>query len=383
MSSQTALSADAGSGASDQTPSTLVAQLKRMASPDAAADRLSILRSITDLYFAGAGHHTDTEVYLFNDIMERIVDQISRSDKIALATRLSAEADSPYGIVRKLAFDSEVDIARPVIQYSSVLGEEDLVRLAQQAPQSHLEVLADRRNISASITDVLIDRGNQNVLHTVSANRTAEISLGGFRHLAERALDDPKLQGLLIDRPDLSKEAVDRLLPAISDALAARLKARGLDIADGSVDAVLTSARNQFVEALGQRKKNARSVQVMVSMIESGDMTLEQAVASVVHSERLLDAATILSHFVKLDRNTVFKMLANGPQPAIAILCRSLEFEWTTVESILALRAKKQRMLPGAERTSKREYGEMEAAAAQRIVRFWQLRANVGPAQAG
>jgi len=90
---------------------------------------LELLHKVTDLYFEGVGQHTTSESYLFNEIMERIVDmflarpqarkwrQISRSSRIFPSNHRAQS--SPITRTPK--------VARPVLRKrASSLTEDDL-----------------------------------------------------------------------------------------------------------------------------------------------------------------------------------------------------------------------------------------------------------------
>ena len=49
-------------------------ELTRIAAERSPEKRLELLHKVTDLYFEGFGNHSASESFLFNDIMEKIVD---------------------------------------------------------------------------------------------------------------------------------------------------------------------------------------------------------------------------------------------------------------------------------------------------------------------
>ena len=57
----------------------------------------------------------------------------------------------------------------------------------------HLHAIALRRTISEVISDILIERGDSKVVHTVAKNAGARISDGSFRELVARSVDDAEL----------------------------------------------------------------------------------------------------------------------------------------------------------------------------------------------
>src|SRR5215212_3591901 len=107
-------------------------ELIEIAAERSPEKRLELLHKVTDLYFAGVGEHTTSETYLFNDIMEKIVDLFSRDLKRQVSTNLAILPDFPGNVVRKLADDADAEVARPVLRNALSLNEDDLVRIAER-----------------------------------------------------------------------------------------------------------------------------------------------------------------------------------------------------------------------------------------------------------
>ena len=203
-------------------------ELKYLAEERSAEKRLDLLRKISDLFFAGIDMHSEAETSLFNEVIERIVDQISGDAKIDVATNLATLPGFPLPVVRKLARDNDIEIARPVICGALGLTDLDLIEIGRKASDQHLDAIAGRAPLSEAVTDVLIDRGSPGVMHTVSANHGAAFSERGMDALVGKARDDGSLQqifgrALRSDANRGGQAVVDRLRGACRQARRARL----------------------------------------------------------------------------------------------------------------------------------------------------------------
>ena len=70
--------------------------------------------------------------------MEKIVELFSRDLKRQVAANLAILPDFPVNIVRKLADNDDIEVARPVLRNALSLTEDDLVRLAERGSQVRL-----------------------------------------------------------------------------------------------------------------------------------------------------------------------------------------------------------------------------------------------------
>src|SRR3954469_19478464 len=183
-------------------------ELTEIAAERSPEKRLELLHKVTDLYLEGVGNPPTSENFLFNDIMEKIVDLFSRDLKRQVSGSLGLLPEFPHKVVRKLAADEDVEVARPVLRNAFSLTEDDLVQLAERGSQAHLTAIAGRSTLPEKVTDVLIDRGDREVVHTVTANHGARFSSYGMDRLVEKCEEDLELRELLVERPDLSSPVV-------------------------------------------------------------------------------------------------------------------------------------------------------------------------------
>jgi hypothetical protein len=357
-------------------------ELTRIAAERSPEKRLELLHKVTDLYLDGVDTNSNTETYLFNEIMEKIVDQFSRDIKKQVSSTLAILPDFPTNIVRKLADDEDIEVARPVLRNAFSLSDEDLVRLAQRGSQAHLAAIAGRATLPKEVTDVLIDRGEREVVHTVTGNHGARFSQSGMDRLLGKAEEDVDLREMLVERPDLSPQIVERLLPMVSESLAMRLAERGHDV-QGAIPADMVAAlRQRFTMALRVRKENIFQVGAIIEEIRKGNARLDDSARQIAESGRLLDVASLLSTFARLEKDHVFRLLYKGQMQTILVLCRSLELSWPTLDAILAIRAVKNGENYFSDPKTRDEYAATDVATAQRAIRFLRVR-QVAQAQAG
>src|SRR5215472_11055808 len=116
-------------------------ELRYLAEERSPEKRLDLLHKITDLFFAAIDMHTEAETSLFNEVIDHIVDQISHNAKIDVATNLATLPGFPLPVVRRLARDEDIEIARPVIRGALGLTDLDLIGIARKASDQHLDAI--------------------------------------------------------------------------------------------------------------------------------------------------------------------------------------------------------------------------------------------------
>ena len=142
--------------------------------------QLRALTRITDLFLAGSARYSKRQVELFDEVFKILVEAIELKTRIKLACRFAANPAAPIALVRAFAANDDAAVAGPVLSRSMALTETDLITSASTQSQGHLLAIAQREAISEAITDILIERGEQKVVHAVAKNAGAQISDDGF-----------------------------------------------------------------------------------------------------------------------------------------------------------------------------------------------------------
>jgi uncharacterized protein (DUF2336 family) len=148
--------------------------LDELVSPLATAStrhRLRIVDRITDLFAAGSRNYSHEQIALFDDVLRRLCTDIEVKARAKLAERLAGMHSAPPKLVRSFAFDDAIEVAAPVLVRSQQLTDDDLVENATTKSQDHLFAIAQRLKLSETVTDVLVERGNERVVHRVVRNK--------------------------------------------------------------------------------------------------------------------------------------------------------------------------------------------------------------------
>ena len=112
-----------------------------------------------------------------------------------------------------------------MLAQSPRLRESDLVELAKTKGQAHLLAIAGRADIGEAVTDVLVRRGNPEVVRTVADNQSAKLSEGGFSALVKRAEGDEDLAEKVGSRADIPPHLFRELLVRATAVVQQRLLA--------------------------------------------------------------------------------------------------------------------------------------------------------------
>ena len=351
----------------EKQQSALAADLVLLASERTSEKRVELLRRITDAYIEQADQWTSAEQYLFNEVVTTLVDKIAGVEKAAASAKLAKLPKLTDGLAQKLASDSDVEVARPIIRDYAGLSERILVNVAKTGSQAHLDVIAGRAVVTPPVSDIVVTRGGRQTVRTLAANQGAQFSTAGMDKLIAKAETDSDLQAAIVERSDLSLVAIGKLLPLISEELSNRLRGVAVEVDESVV-------REHLAAWTENRQKNVKRTDAYIDGIRNGDLNPNDVIYELVTSKRLLDAATVLAAIVGLDRDYTFNLLTYGQIHSALLLLKAANLSWPAADGFLKLRIAKMGLPELEKRPDRRDYVAIDAATARRVVRFMKVR---------
>ena len=351
----------------------LTAELVHLAKEPSSDKRRALLRQITDLFLVGDGERNVSETALFEEIVSRVVKDVDLTGRVEFAERMADHDNAPRNIVLDLA-NSEIAVAWPVLSRSKALADTDLVGLATSGSDLALQAMSERQSISEIVTDVLVRRGSQLVARSLAGNGGARFSKFGFGELVRRSEGDELLQMGLAAREDLPPEVVATLAPLLSEKLRRSLVEKGLASPDSLSAAMLEALRARMGAVMKERDREAREISTVVAELKAGKTTVNREVMELTKADRAFDLATLVSELAGIEHPMAMKALTGTSDETLIVLFRIMGAEWNAFETVLQLRARRQRKNYAHSNNLMRAYQEMDETTAQRVMRFLMVR---------
>jgi uncharacterized protein (DUF2336 family) len=337
--------------------------------------RVEILRKVTDLFLLDAPQFDEAQVGLFDDVIGKLAAEIETSARAELARRLAPVGNAPRDVVHALARDEAIAVAGPILQQSTALSDEFLVEIAQTRGQSHLLAISGRETIAPVVTDVLVTRGDSDVVRKVAANDGASFSVAGYTRLVERAATDETLAEKVGLRRDITPHQFRALLAHATERVRGTLMRQAEENGGGHRDAILAAvagSSEQISREMAPIKRDYGPAQrVVLTLHRSGKLT-EAEVVAFAKAMKFEESVVSVSAQCGIAIEVVERlMLGERPDP-ILILARSQNYAWDTVKALIMSRP--GGITSGGLDEAYESYNKLSAATAQRVMRFWQVR---------
>ena len=225
---------------------SLIPELEDVIQHGSQDKRAATVKRIANLFIDGAPHFNEDHIGLFDDVLCRLIVEIETKARAEMAQTLAPLANAPIELMRQLAHDDDIAVAGPVLTQSVRLKETELVELARTKGQAHLAVIAGREGIGEAVTDVLVRRGDAEVMHNVADNQTARLSEGGFSALVKRAEGDGDLAEKVGQRPDIPAHLFRDLLMRATAVVQQRLLQAAKPETRSEIQRVLEKVSKEF-----------------------------------------------------------------------------------------------------------------------------------------
>jgi uncharacterized protein (DUF2336 family) len=338
--------------------------------------RVDSLRKVTALFLSSAEQFSDKQIDVFDTVLLRLIERIESHALAELSQNLAPISNAPNEVIQQLARNDEISVAGPVLKQSMRLSTGDLVEIARVKSQGHLLAITNRANLEIPVTDILIERGYGEVLGSLMKNRTAQISKEGFSNLLSKASASESLLEQIARRLNIPLERFRELLARATEAVREKLLSLMQPDAPQDIEQVLSRAAAEVVAETAKRDFAAAEKRI-VELQKTGKFN-EQALAGFLREKKYDDVVASIAAVTKLPHDLVDGLMHAERGDGLLIPCKTMGLTWLTVKGILQNRPSWRVMGEGELEKTRNDYVQLSRDTAERIIRFWRVRAAVG-----
>jgi uncharacterized protein (DUF2336 family) len=351
---------------------SLIPELEEAIGRASPERRAETLKQITSLFLDGASRFNEDHVRLFDDVFSRLLGEMESRARAELSNRLAPVGKAPLAVVRRLAHDDDVAIAGPMLTQSSRLAETDLVAIARAKSQAHLLAISVRAGIAEPVTDVLVSRGDAEVMRSVIENPSSKLSSRSFSRLVDHSEKDVALAEKVGLRPDIPPRLFRDLLLKATEAVKQRLLASAGPEVQAGIRRVLAKASTEATATSAPRDYSA--AQRAIEVLRRDGKLDEAALVGFAQNGRHEETVAALASLSALPIEVVDRLMAGDRPDPILILGKSSGWGWPTVKAIILARQGGKDASSQVLDSAYSNFERLSRATAQRVMRFWQVR---------
>ncbi len=165
-------------------------------------ERDQLFRNMAQLY-AFVSHRVDDEqVAQYDEVLCRLADLVEVEARTHVAKLLAPLERAPGTVVAKLAND-RIEVASPLLEFSNVLSDDDLIDIVAHQSEEHRVAIASRPNVPERVGEAIVEHGGQESVVRLVRNSGAELGQATLERLVERAGTDAEIAADLRGRSDI------------------------------------------------------------------------------------------------------------------------------------------------------------------------------------
>ncbi len=290
-----------------------VEELKRTRSPQA---RANIAAKFGSQYGELA---TTDNASLAKAVLLLLVRDVEKEVRQRLAEAVADCEELPADVASRLARD-DIDIARPILERSPVLSDEELVEIVRTNSIQYALAVAGRERISEMVSEALVDSGDEQVVVRLTGNAGAELSRRTLERIAEEFRESRPVQDRLVKRPALPYELVEQLVGVIGDRLEWELL-RDRRISPQQARSIMEAIRERVSVSLVAREHGDRGLERHLrERWVSGDLDGEDLLTFLRDGD-IAAFETAFTVMTRLGIRVVRRLLYSSDRRCLAALC--------------------------------------------------------------
>jgi len=255
-------------------------------------------------------------------------DQLPRVRR-ALSLALHTLPDAPHDVVLTLAKDPESTVASPILQFSPVLTDEDLIAVIQSSPMTaSLTAISRRLNVGEEVSNALVGTGQVEVIAALLRNDSAQIREETLDAIIEAAPHQSTWHEPLVQRRGLNGDAAMRIAAFVADNLLQKL-AKHPDLDPATINTLSHMVHSRLRREGGERPEHIdgfdpetmRLAQRQVEALASSGRLTERHLLQVAGETTVPLIAAALAHLGRLPLGAVAEAIHAASAKGVLAVC--------------------------------------------------------------
>jgi uncharacterized protein (DUF2336 family) len=254
------------------------------------------------------GSLSDAERQLAEQIFRVMVQDVEVKVRESLSSHLKSSANLPHDIALKMAKDVE-QVALPVLEFSKVLSDSDLVDIVRSSGAEKQTAVAKRAEVSGVVANALIDHGKSSgVVAALAANKGADLGDVEMKKILDKHGSDVLVTNSLVARPNLPLALSERIVNLVSASLHDYLVQSHYMSDEMAADLVLSAREKATIMLLPAGAKSTDVIEfaqqlhgagrlsptLLLRSLCSGDIAFFEAAMSVLSGVPIINARLLI-----------------------------------------------------------------------------------------
>lgn len=335
--------------------------------------RLRMLRRMTDAFVEVAARLKDQHVEVFDDVICCLMAEIETRSLSELGVRFAPLPQAPLKTIGRLASHPDIAVAGPVLTQSERLPASAIAAIAAQRDQPHLMAISGRRRVDQVVTEVLVKRGNADVLRRLAGNAGAVFSNQGLNALLERTASDADAAEKIVQRHDMTPELLRTMVVKASDAVRKRLIGAAPPQRRAAVERLIAKVEEELAMAAASDEHYYEHTVARLKE-EYGGRISEKEIYGFAVAKKTGEVVAALAILLAVPPELVEDLMDGERLEPFLMMCKAANLRWGTVRAILELSTRPGRATQDGLTQACEGFTNLSSVVAVQALKMWQAK---------
>ncbi len=298
-------------------------------------ERDQLFRNMAQLYSYVSDRCDDEQVAQYDEVLCQLAELVETEARAHVAKLLAPLDRAPGNVVVKLAND-EFQVAQPLLEFSNVLSDDDLIDIVSTQSEDHRVAIAGRQQVTERVGDAIVQHGEAASVHRLVRNANAELGHQALERLVERATADAEIAADLRGREDIDWKSLGGQINIVGDKVMETIAAIDPKIDPVTVGKVSAVVYNRMRNRAGFNSQDWKVAYNQVKALSDRKQLDERALIRFARFGYGHHTAAALTMLLRVGPEVFVKWLAMQDYVAITVALRALGIQPDLFEAMIA-----------------------------------------------
>lgn len=334
-------------------------------------ERDQLFRSMAQLYAYVSDRCDDMQVAQYDEVLCQLAGLVEAEARQHVAKLLAPLDRAPGNVVVKLAND-DFEVAEPLLEFSNVLSDDDLIDIVANQSEAHRVAIAGRPALRERVGEAILEHGESTSVARLVRNENAELSAATLQKLVERATGDATVAANLRGRSDVNWDALRDQIGSAGGKVLGLIAPKEIAVDPAVMNKVNAVVYNRMRNAAGFSADEWKVAYNQVKALSDRQQLDERALARFARFGYGHHAAAALSVMLKVAPEIFVKWLAMQDYQAMTVALRALGLTPEMFGSMLETLPWRDLPSPSDRDNLKRRFEALSGEEANGIFELWR-----------
>ncbi|MBK8083724.1 MAG: DUF2336 domain-containing protein [Devosia sp.] len=337
-------------------------------------ERDQLFRNMAQLYSYVSDRCDDEQVAQYDEVLCQLAELVESEARAHVAKLLAPLDRAPGNVVVKLANDT-IEVAQPLLEFSNVLSDDDLIEIVANQSEAHRVAIAGRQLVAERVGDAIVEHGEAPSVHRLVKNANAELGQHALGKLVERAANDAEIAANLRGRGDIDWKSLGGQINIVGDKVMETIAAIDPKIDPVTVGKVQAVVYNRMRNRAGFSSQDWKVAYNQVKALADRKQLDERALVRFARFGYGHHTAAALTMLLRVGPEVFVKWLAMQDYVAITVALRALGIQPDLFEAMIASMPWRDLPTPADLANVRRRYEALSKDEAVGIFELWRTHA--------